>query len=171
MNCSSCAVRAEVEAGKYAGATWEATPCSRCVLKQGTSYSIAYNDNRLPKPEMEYAGADHTFTEDGELSLPISVMTTLTAGLLRMSPRARDVVCMRCQGWRYREIADKFGVTASAIEMMHKRAIKKFPLLAALFFVKTGKRKRRNMTTCATTYPAKSGATASKAETGIEVEV
>lgn len=142
MKCSSCSVQAEIEAGKYAHVRYEDTPCASCTLAEG-GYTVAFDETRLLDPDVGYTGADRTDTNEGDRLLPLSVMSALTAGLLRMGPRARDVVCMRCQGLLYREIAEKLGATVAAVEKSHARAMGKWPMLKALFPVKTAKRIRR----------------------------
>jgi hypothetical protein len=75
--------------------------------------------------------------------LPVSLMTCFAAGILGLPPRQRDVVCWRYLGLKYADIAVKLGISATAAERLHARALKRWPPLNALFSVKAAKQRRR----------------------------
>ena len=142
MKCSKCQHTAEIEAGKFSNAPWEETPCSKCDFRDG-GFTIAYDENRLPEPEVGYSGADVTFTDESELMLPISVLSDAMHALLSIPPATLRIVYLRYQGRRYREIGRVLGVSAAAVEMRHWRAMQRWPILKEVFPAKEARRARR----------------------------
>ncbi|MDD5704942.1 MAG: hypothetical protein PHR35_03395 [Kiritimatiellae bacterium] len=76
-------------------------------------------------------------------TLPIDVLGKMVAGLLSLSPMMLEVVLRRYQGQSYRQIASSRGVTASAIETRHWRALQRWPALQAMFGLKRTLGRRR----------------------------
>jgi DNA-directed RNA polymerase specialized sigma24 family protein len=75
--------------------------------------------------------------------LPTAVITSIIQGLLSLDPELRDLVAWRYQGLTYREIAERQGISTQLAEMRHKRALRDWPALAALFPRKITKQARR----------------------------
>lgn len=75
--------------------------------------------------------------------LPVSVLSEVVFQLLNLPSEMRVVVCMRFSGMPYRDIALLQGVTMSAVEVRHSRAMKRWPALNALFSEKAAKQVRR----------------------------
>jgi hypothetical protein len=147
MECHRCEHRAEIESGKYRGVAFEDTPCAKCELRESSSGTMEFDEDRAPEPgaRCSAGGGQENQGEErmGEDRLPISVMSEAVVELLYMPPVLRDIVCWRFAGMKYREIAMVFGVTTKAIERRQERAMKSWPALRALFAVKAAKQKRR----------------------------
>jgi DNA-directed RNA polymerase specialized sigma24 family protein len=123
-------------------------------LVESSEYTIAFDEGRADalrdRTAQSLAGAktyeDFLYPDDSpeaEERLPLSVMSEAIAQLLAMPPRVRDVVCWRFAGMKYREIAQAQGATLRAVEVRHRRAMKKWPALRAMFAEKSAKQKRR----------------------------
>jgi hypothetical protein len=131
------------KAGKFSNVPFEQTPCSQCELNDTSHLGSPYDDaRRPPKPVIE-AGYRLDKAPEEELRMPVSVLSDVVALLMSMPSGARDVVCWRHQGRQYREIAEAMGVTVAAVEMRHRRALVRWPLLRTLFLAKTAKQARR----------------------------
>ena len=142
--CTGCPHNADVQAGKYKELVWEKTPCARCELEEKAMFCIEYDEDRLTAAEEGKPVASQVEEQDdAELLLPVSILTEVVNGLLSLSPEQRDVVCMRHAGMRYKEIAEKQGVTTAAAEVRHTRALKKWPALQAFFSGKSRKQTTR----------------------------
>ena len=75
----------------------------------------------------------------------MSVLNEVVERLLILPPVLRDVVCWRFAGMKYRDIAVLQNVTMAAVEARHRRAMKGWPELKAMFqekLVKQSKRKK-----------------------------
>ncbi len=110
--------------------------------------TLAYDEGRATQAQIV---EDLPFPEEveaAEAKMPVSVMTTALAMLMALDARTRDVLCQRFLGARYREIAEAQGVTMAAVELQHKRALKKWPALQALFPVKVAKQAQRKPHGC-----------------------
>lgn len=121
---------------------YEQTPCARCELKENSDFTIEYDEGR------EKPGSLGRPTTDGrpeaeERCLPISVMQELVTALLCMPRDVRDAVCWRYAGFKYREVAKVQNVTMAAVEVRHRRALRRWPVLQALFPEKVAKQGRR----------------------------
>ena len=107
---------------------------------------MEYDDER-PRPLSQFVeelpGRSGTGAEVEEDRLPVSVMKEVIATILSLRPQVRDVVCWRYAGMMYRDIAAIRGVTTAAIELQHRRALKRWPSLQALFGEKLAKQARR----------------------------
>ena len=149
MECHKCRYRADVTAGRYAHLEFAQTPCAPCELKDGDSFAIEFNENLSGGAassrdlRRESLVEDVPFPDepdaDSERSVPVSVLWELVVTLLTLPPRSRDVVCWRYAGYKYREIALVQHVTTTAVELRHRKALKRFPLLRCLFPSKAGK--------------------------------
>jgi DNA-directed RNA polymerase specialized sigma24 family protein len=144
MQCHQCKHEADVKAGKYADVPFEQTPCSQCTLQENSTGTKEFDDARVYEagPVCEAGDTCHG-EEEAESVMPVSALTAVVALLLALPPKTRDLVCLRHQGMRYTEIARKLGAKAGTVEMRHKRAMKKWTELQALFPVKTAKQERR----------------------------
>ena len=154
MECHKCRHRVDVEAGRYANVEFAQTPCGKCELKDGDSFAIEYNDEfqdrgtlARPAPQPEPVVTDVHFPEEldaeGERRVPVSTLLDLVAMLLKLPPRTRDVVCWRYAGYRYADIARVQHVTTTAVELRHRNALKRYPLLRCLFPSKAGRQRSR----------------------------
>ena len=153
MECHKCRHNEDVAAGRYADVEFAETPCAKCELKAGDSFAIEFDDERPgsqvagPVLETEALVEDVHFPyePDAEVGpwVPISGLVDLVATLLTLSPRTRDVVCWRYAGYKYRDIALVQRVTASAVELRHRNALKRHPLLRRLFAAKAGRQRSR----------------------------
>ena len=145
MECHKCPYAEAVAAGKYRKLPFEKTPCGTCELKESSAFTIAFDESRAPSVEIfaEAAPFAEEVVATPEARLPISVLTEALAQILSMPTAVRDAVCMRYSGMSYREIADRQGVTAAAVEMRHWRAMRRWPALRALFAEKSAKQMRR----------------------------
>jgi hypothetical protein len=135
--CHRCEHQNEIQAGLYRGSPWENTPCARCDFKDRSSvYTICYDESRgadsgLPDGDVTNGGlaergdaesvglgsvSTETVGEEAEACLPISVLVEFVSGLMSLTPKERDVVCLRYQGHLYRTIAKKQGVSVAAVE-------------------------------------------------------
>ena len=153
MECHKCRHNEDVATGRYAGVEFAKTPCAKCELKAGGSFAIEFDDER---PGIRIAGSvleaeplveDVHFAEERDAEVgpwvPVDALYDLVATLLMLSPRTRDVVCWRYAGYKYRDIALVQRVTASAVELRHREALKRHPLLRCLFAAKAGRQKSR----------------------------
>lgn len=136
MQCHRCQHRRDVEAGRYRNVPYEKTPCAGCELKEFSGFTIEYDDERAPlSPE--------PMAEENDERLPMSVMREAVVTLLELAPQLRDIICWRFAGLKYRDIAVLLGVTMAAVEIRHRRALRRCPALRALFAEKLAKQKRR----------------------------
>jgi hypothetical protein len=136
MVCTKCEWEGLVRAGEFKDWPWEETPCARCVLKEDSTETLAYDDNRPPLEE-GYAGG----TADAEDPLlPASVLADALRLFLALPRDALDVIHLRYGGMPYREIAAKLGVGTGAVEMRHKRVLEKVTALKELFTKKAWRR-------------------------------
>ena len=159
--CHRCRHRADVEAGRYAHVEFAQTPCAKCELKAGDSFAIDFSDE-LPRGRTAEPGEEsldcgqgrpesvvedvHFAEEVGgeeERQLPVSVLWDLVVMLLTLPPRTRDVVCWRYAGYKYRDIARVQHVTVTAVELRHRKALRRYPLLRCLFPSKAGRQRCR----------------------------
>jgi DNA-directed RNA polymerase specialized sigma24 family protein len=131
------------KAGKFSNVPFEQTPCSQCELKDTSHHVIPYDDGRRPPEPVIEDGTSADQTTEEELMMPVSVLSGVVALLMFMPSETRDIVCWRHQGMPYREIAEALGATVAAVELRHRRALVKWPLLRTLFLVKTAKQAKR----------------------------
>ena len=139
MTCTKCEWSERVRAGAFKGRPWEETPCARCRLREDSTGTLEYDEERLPIEEGYQGG-----TLNGEDPLlPASVLADALRLFLALPRDALDVLHLRYGGMPYREIAAKLGVGAAAVEVRHKRMIENIPALRELFPAKTRKREAR----------------------------
>jgi len=157
MECHKCPFREKLETGEYAQVAYEETPCAKCELNEYSDRTIEFDSERenqsaadskqVAEPVDIRAWAQDCIYADGdgqeEEQLPLSLMNELVFRLLSMPPDTRDVLCWRFAGIPYRDIAVLQGVTVSAIEKRHWKAMKKWPALRAMFATKLAKHGRR----------------------------
>ena len=140
--CHSCATAVDIAKGIHSEKAWEDLPCATCEVMSGASHVIEFDEGRLSpedKGRKEVDGVDGP----AEDMMPVSVMSDAMAELLTMPRELRDLICWRYSGMLYREIALVLRVSPAAVERRLKRAMKKWPALAAMFAVKAAKQKRR----------------------------
>ena len=153
MECHLCKHREDVAAGRYAQVTFEETPCAKCKLKPEDFFAIDFNDELSELAQATSGQVEHGLVEDVhfpeeldaevERRVPVSVLWDLVVTLLALPPRTRDVICWRYAGYRYRDIAQAQHVTTTAVELRHRRALKRYPLLRCLFPSKAEKQRKR----------------------------
>ena len=146
MYCHSCSHSEAILRGDYDSKPWNELPCASCKLSESTFFSIPFDESNPPVPA---AGFPYSLSSDicpptsGSPLIPVDVLSEFVKGLLCLPTELRNVVCWRRHGLSYKEIARRQGTTIQCAEMRHKRAIKIWPALEALFPYKTAKRKRR----------------------------
>ena len=140
MECHKCQERKAIEAGKYAQMDFEDTPCAKCQLKENSAFTLEFDAGRESRSQNQESG----ISEKDSL-VPMSVLNEVVERLLILPPVLRDVVCWRFAGMKYRDIAVLQNVTMAAVEARHRRAMKGWPELKAMFqekLVKQSKRKK-----------------------------
>lgn len=176
MQCHKCPHHDAIERGDYFSIPWEETPCAECKLGEDTFYSIPFDEELPPESAAGFQPALSSYTErtagvspatcgadfpvcdpvrlssdlsplpSGDL-LPADLMAQFIQGLLVLDPDLRDIVAWRYQGVPYKEIARRQGTSTQLAEMRHKRAIRDWPALKALFPEKIAKQSRRKRST------------------------
>jgi DNA-directed RNA polymerase specialized sigma24 family protein len=81
--------------------------------------------------------------EADEEQLPISVVREIVAALLIMPAEIRNAVCWRYAGFEYRDVAKVQNCTIAAVEVRHRRALRRWPALKALFPEKVARQAKR----------------------------
>lgn len=142
MECHRCPHRKNVESGMYREVPFETTPCASCELNEAPDYVVAVDEDR------PCVASNEAFFADEPQAAPRGHARTpkiweLVVTLLRLQPRTRDVVCWRYAGFKYKDIAMLQHVTVTAVELRHRNALKRFPLLRALFPKKARRRRSR----------------------------
>ncbi|MDD5705851.1 MAG: sigma-70 region 4 domain-containing protein, partial [Kiritimatiellae bacterium] len=107
-------------------------------MDDGESIAVEYLDGFAANRQVERVPVGEPQAE-GERALPLSVMGKLARGLLSLHPLTLEVVLRRYQGETYRDIARAWGVTVSAVETRHCRALRQWPALRLLFGRKRSK--------------------------------
>ena len=144
MECHKCEYGKRVRAGRCRGVRWERTPCSRCELRQRSEFTMEFDEERSPGTEgRPYDALEAAEAWSAEEVLPVTVLREVVAVLLSLDPVALGDVCRRYQGMMYREIGAARGVTGAAVEMRHKRLLRRCPALQAMFGEKVAKQGRR----------------------------
>ena len=141
MECHKCQERKAIEAGKYAQMDFEDTPCAKCQLKENSAFTLEFDagrESRSQNPESRISETDAL--------VPMSVLNEVVERLLILPPVLRDVVCWRFAGMKYRDIAVLQNVTMAAVEARHRRAMKGWPELKAMFQEKLVKQSKRKKT-------------------------
>jgi DNA-directed RNA polymerase specialized sigma24 family protein len=141
MTCHSCTHSDAIQRGDYDSMPWKELPCATCKLAEDTFHSIPFDESRPPSCAVGIPSA--LVKPSGSVWLPADVLSDFVNRLLSLPLELRDVVSLRFQGLPYKEIALRQGTTIQCAEMRHKRAMKIWPELEALFPYKTAKRKRR----------------------------
>jgi len=148
MECDKCEHAKDVQAGKYAKTAFGRTPCAKCELRENSSRTMQFDEDR-PATGPEMVCEMNPFEEESDVKedkLPVSVLTDLLVRLMALPRELRDIVCWRFVGLTYPEIGKKHRVTSAGAEARHRRAMRMFPELRQLFIVKTAKRKMRHST-------------------------
>ena len=140
MECHRCRYREAIEAGKYSRTPFENTPCGKCELVENSEHTMEFDPERGDHRQLARQGAVET---DPDVTVPISVLLEAVTALLEMPPEVRDAMCWRLSGMKYREIAVVQNVTEAAVEMMHRRALRRWPILQSLFARKIARHERR----------------------------
>jgi hypothetical protein len=144
MECHKCQERKAIEAGKYAQMNFEDTPCAKCQLNENSAFTLEFDAERGNAVYRGPQTSDPKLQAD-EALVPMSVLNEVVERLLILPPVLRDVVCWRFAGMKYRDIAVLQNVTMAAVEARHRRAMKGWPELKAMFqekLVKQSKRKK-----------------------------
>jgi hypothetical protein len=156
MKCHKCPHLKSIEAGEYDSKPWKDTPCAKCQLGEDTFYSVPFDEEQ---PECTAGGspaagdspvlsdysctAADSYSLSPEALLPASTFASCLQGLFTLAPELRDIVVWRFQGLPYKEIAQRQGTSTQLAEMRHKRALRDWPALEALFPEKVAKQSRR----------------------------
>jgi hypothetical protein len=168
MECHRCKHSGAIKSGKFARMDYQDTPCAACELTENSDYTIEYDPERESRsqnpPSFAEAAADKTAGmevrmrneehasgfwvqgKDGEPDeevLPISVMREIVAALLTMPTEIRNAVCWRYAGFEYRDVAKVQNCSLAAVEIRHTRALRRWPVLKALFPEKVARQARR----------------------------
>lgn len=138
MKCHKCHHHPAVQRGEYSSKPWEGIPCAKCRLGEDTFYSIPFDEEHPPE-----CIAGDSMPSVSSAFLPAETLGQFVQGLLSLDPILRDIVAWRYQGLPYKEIACRQGSSIQLAEMRHKRAIRDWPALRALFPEKVAKQSRR----------------------------
>ncbi|MDF7824107.1 sigma factor-like helix-turn-helix DNA-binding protein [Pontiellaceae bacterium B12227] len=156
MQCHKCPHYESIQRGDYTSKPWKETPCAKCKLGEDTFFSVPF-DEENPDRAAGFQPALSSFSVAGgrdpgsaarcslpdDTLLPASTFATCLQGLLTLDPELREIVALRFLGWSYREIAEQQGTSIQLAEMRHKRALRDWPALQALFPEKVAKQSRR----------------------------
>jgi len=147
MYCHSCPHSEPMQRGDYVSTPWNELPCASCKLSESTFFSIPLDEEHPPTnalySQFDSQPADDPDDQQGTTKYPVTVVYQFLDGLYSLPPELRDVVCWRHQGLQYKEIARRQGTTTQCADMRHKRAMRMWPALEALFPHKTAKRRCR----------------------------
>ena len=143
--CHNCETAVEIANGKYQGKKWDELPCATCEVVAETSHAMEYDENRPAANPVNRLQTTDLGGAGAEEMMPVSVLSDAMAELLTMPRELRDLICWRNSGMLYREIGLVLRVSPAAVERRLKRAMKKWPALAAMFAVKAAKQKRRKL--------------------------
>lgn len=144
MTCHSCPHSAAVQSGEFKSTPWEEIPCSSCKLSESAAFSIPFDEAHPPTNTLfPMFDPYRELEEPRRTGYPVTAIYLIMNKFCSLPPEVRDVVCWRRTGLSYKEIAERQGTTIQCAEMRHKRAMKIWPALEALFPYKTAKRKRR----------------------------
>ena len=135
MECHRCKNRESVEAGKYSRMPFGNTPCAKCDLREDSAHTLAY-DECLAAPVTQAAFDE---PDEPEELFPSSVVQEIITVLLTMPRVVRDAVCWRYAGFKYRDISVVQEVTMAGAEIRVRRALRRWPVLQALFPEKIAK--------------------------------
>ena len=148
MNCHKCPHFDSIERGEYDSKPWKDTPCAKCTLGEDTFYSVPFDEENPPESSASVSLAQVPAVPGIQSStvanIPSDVMAQFIQGILTLEPILRDIVAWRYQGLPYKEIARRQGTSTQLAEMRHKRALRDWPALEALFPEKVAKQSRRN---------------------------
>ena len=149
MQCHKCPHIDSIQDGDYSSLPWEDTPCANCKLGEDTFYSIPFDEEHPPESSASVSLAHAPAipgvqpSSSSVVNIPSDVMAQFVQGLLVLDPILRDIVAWRYQGVPYKEIARRQGTSTQLAEMRHKRALRDWPALQALFPEKVAKQSRR----------------------------
>ena len=141
MQCHKCPHFDFIERGEYDSKPWKETPCAQCKLGEDTFYSVPFDEE--DPPETISSLGSSSVSVPSVVNIPSDVMGQFIQGLLVLEPILRDIVAWRYQGLPYKEIARRQGTSTQLAEMRHKRALRDWPALEALFPEKVAKQSRR----------------------------
>jgi len=138
MECHKCLHAAAVAAGEFQHLPFEETPCAKCTLaEESGKYPLYFDETLSGTPD----SPDAIPADDPRL--PLSVLTDFIRLFMAMPVKTRDIICMRFAGVSYKEIAVAQGIRPSTVEIIHRRALLRWPVLQHLFKEKVVKQTRR----------------------------
>ena len=153
MLCHKCPHHESIQRGDYSSKPWKDTPCAKCKLGEDTFYSVPFDEEQpiavagIGDPGSAISsytsGASTLKPQTPNRLLPEDTIATIIQGLLTLDPILRDIVAWRYQGIPYKEIGRRQGTSTQLAEMRHKRALRDWPALKALFPEKIAKQARR----------------------------
>jgi len=141
MKCHSCPHHAAIADGRFFGKSFDELPCATCKLGEDTFFSVPFDEENPPDAAASLP-TSHS-QQSTSAMIPADVLSQFIQGLLSLPSELRDVVAWRYQGVPYKEIANRQGISIQSAEMRHKRAMRLWPVLKALFPEKTARRERR----------------------------
>ena len=143
--CHRCEYPNAIANGAFHDTAYEDTPCVKCVLAESSLGTREFDENQADI-KLENNAAPPLSEESkpfNERLIPVPVVLSLVSGLLSLPPETLTVLALRWQGWKYREIAKMQGISTAGVELCHKRAMKRWPMLGHLFPRKLSKQGRR----------------------------
>ena len=153
MQCHKCPHIESIQRGDFSSKPWKETPCAQCKLGEDTFYSVPFDEEHPPESSASVSLAASSYSESVARTsalcpsspemMPVEIISSVIQGLLSLDPALRDIVAWRYQGLPYKEIAQRQGTSTQLAEMRHKRALRDWPALQALFPEKVAKQSRR----------------------------
>ena len=147
MQCHKCPHIESLNRGDYVSKPWSETPCAQCKLGEDTFYSVPFDEENPPESSVSVSLAQTPaipgIQSSSVVNIPSDVMAQFIQGMLTLEPTLRDIIAWRFQGVPYKEIAKRQGTSTQLAEMRHKRALRDWPALQALFPEKLAKQSRR----------------------------
>lgn len=161
MLCHKCPHLDSIQSGDYASSPWKDTPCAKCSFGASPCFIEPFDEENPPEYPASGFPAYSNLSGGSPSSLestllpqeedpdnkffPGSMFHEFFQAMLSLEPCLRDIVGWRYQGLTYREIAERQGTSSQLAEMRHKRALREWPVLKALFPAKMARQARRNM--------------------------
>ena len=135
--CHTCSHAPMIKAHEFDNVDWANTPCSTCVLKENSSHTLEFDEERYT-PLVPKSGEQ---TEDPVL--PVSVLAEAVRGFLELPPKTFRILQRRFQGDSYRLIAEEQNISPQAVEIQLRRALEAHPHLKSLLPMKAKRQEAR----------------------------